>query len=42
VVGNREAKDGVVAVRARGRGDLGQKALAAFVAEVVDEANPAR
>jgi threonyl-tRNA synthetase len=42
VVGNREAKDGVVAVRGHGRGDLGQKALAAFVSEVVDEANPGR
>jgi threonyl-tRNA synthetase len=37
VVGAREAKDGVVAVRAHGKGDLGQKPLAGFVAEIVDE-----
>jgi threonyl-tRNA synthetase len=38
VVGEREAKDGLVAVRAHGKGDLGQKPLAAFVTELVDEA----
>jgi threonyl-tRNA synthetase len=38
VVGAREAKDGLVAVRAHGRGDLGQKPLEAFVTELVDEA----
>jgi threonyl-tRNA synthetase len=38
VVGVREAKDGLVAVRAHGRGDLGQKPLDTFVAELVDEA----
>ena len=37
VVGAREARDGVVAVRAHGRGDLGPKPLAGFVAEIVDE-----
>jgi threonyl-tRNA synthetase len=37
VVGAREAAEGMVAVRAHGRGDLGQKALAAFVTELVDE-----
>ncbi|MDH5269032.1 MAG: His/Gly/Thr/Pro-type tRNA ligase C-terminal domain-containing protein, partial [Candidatus Krumholzibacteria bacterium] len=42
VVGMREAEAGVVAVRAHGRGDQGQKALAAFVEEIVDEANPDR
>jgi len=38
VVGAREAKDALVAVRARGRGDLGQKRLSTFVSELVDEA----
>ncbi len=38
VVGEREAKDGVVAVRARGKGMVGTQALDAFVAEVVDAA----
>ncbi|HEX6789814.1 MAG TPA: threonine--tRNA ligase, partial [Candidatus Krumholzibacteria bacterium] len=38
VVGAREAESGMVAVRAHGRGDLGQKPLAAFVTELVDEA----
>jgi threonyl-tRNA synthetase len=38
VVGAREAKDNLVAVRAHGRGDLGQKPLASFVTELVDEA----
>jgi threonyl-tRNA synthetase len=38
VVGVREAAEGKVAVRAHGRGDLGQKPVAAFVAELVDEA----
>jgi threonyl-tRNA synthetase len=42
VVGAREAKDGLVAVRAHGRGDLGAKPLAAFVTELVDEAAGAR
>ncbi len=37
VVGMREAEAGVVAVRAHGRGDQGQKALAAFAEEIVDE-----
>jgi threonyl-tRNA synthetase len=37
VVGKREAEAGKVAVRAHGRGDLGQKPLAEFVAEIVDE-----
>jgi threonyl-tRNA synthetase len=37
VVGAREAKDGLVSVRAHGRGDLGQKPLTDFVAELVDE-----
>jgi threonyl-tRNA synthetase len=37
VVGAREAGDGLVSVRAHGRGDLGQRPLAAFVAEMVDE-----
>ncbi len=38
VVGAREAAEGKVSVRAHGRGDLGQKPLADFVAEMVDEA----
>jgi len=38
VVGAREAKDSLVAVRAHGRGDLGQKPLDTFVTELVDEA----
>jgi threonyl-tRNA synthetase len=38
VIGKREAEAGVVAVRGHGRGDLGQKPLATFVAEIVDEA----
>ncbi|HET6349329.1 MAG TPA: threonine--tRNA ligase [Candidatus Krumholzibacteria bacterium] len=37
VVGAREAKDGLVSVRAHGKGDLGQKPLADFVTELVDE-----
>lgn len=37
VVGEREAKDGVVAVRARGKGMVGTKALGDFVTEIVDE-----
>ncbi len=36
VVGEREAKEGVVAVRARGKGMAGTQPLDAFVAEVVD------
>jgi threonyl-tRNA synthetase len=42
VVGAREAKDGLVAVRAHGRGDLGQKPLGTFVTELVDEASGGR
>jgi threonyl-tRNA synthetase len=42
VVGKREAADGVVAVRAHGQGDLGQKPLEGFVREIVDEASGAR
>jgi threonyl-tRNA synthetase len=42
VVGAREAAEGKVSVRAHGRGDLGPKALDAFVAEMVDAAGPAR
>jgi threonyl-tRNA synthetase len=38
VVGAREAADGNVSVRAHGRGDLGQRPLDAFVAELVDDA----
>jgi threonyl-tRNA synthetase len=37
VVGEREAKEGVVAVRARGRGMVGTRPLETFVAEIVDE-----
>jgi threonyl-tRNA synthetase len=37
VVGEREAKEGRVSVRAHGRGDLGPKPLETFVAEMVDE-----
>ncbi len=37
VVGEREAKDGVVAVRAHGKGMVGTKPLEEFVREVVDE-----
>jgi threonyl-tRNA synthetase len=37
VVGGREAAQTLVAVRAHGRGDLGQKPLPAFVSELVDE-----
>jgi len=39
VVGEREAKDGVVAVRARGKGMVGTKPLDDFVREMVDEAS---
>jgi threonyl-tRNA synthetase len=42
VVGAREAAEGKVSVRAHGRGDLGSKPLASFVAEMVDEAAVAR
>jgi threonyl-tRNA synthetase len=42
VVGVREAREGLVSVRAHGRGDLGQKALEQFVTEMVDEASPDR
>jgi threonyl-tRNA synthetase len=42
VVGEREAKEGVVAVRARGKGMVGTRPLDAFVAEIVDEATAAR
>ena len=38
VIGAREATEELVAVRAHGRGDLGQKPLATFVTELVDEA----
>jgi threonyl-tRNA synthetase len=38
VVGAREAEAGNVSVRAHTRGDLGQKPLDEFIAEVVDEA----
>jgi threonyl-tRNA synthetase len=38
VVGEREAKEGVVAVRARGKGMVGTRPLDSFVAEIVDEA----
>jgi threonyl-tRNA synthetase len=38
VVGEREAKEGVVAVRAHGKGMVGTKPLDDFVREVVDEA----
>ena len=38
VVGEREAKEGVVAVRAHGKGMVGTKALDDFIREVVDEA----
>ena len=41
VVGEREATDGVVAVRARGKGMVGTKPLEDFVREVVDEAKVA-
>lgn len=37
VVGEREAQQGTVAVRARKEGDLGAKALAEFVDKIVDE-----
>ncbi len=37
VVGEREAKEGVVAVRVRGKGMVGTKPIEAFVTEVVDE-----
>jgi threonyl-tRNA synthetase len=42
VVGEREAKEGVVAVRARGKGMVGTRPLDAFVAEIVDEAGAGR
>jgi len=42
IVGAREAKDGLVSVRAHGRGDLGQKPLASFETEMVDEVAGAR
>lgn len=42
VVGAREAAEGKVSVRAHGRGDLGQKPLRDFVAEIVDEAAAGR
>jgi threonyl-tRNA synthetase len=42
VVGAREAAEEKVAVRAHGKGDLGAKPLAAFVAELVDEAAAGR
>jgi len=38
VVGAREAEQGAVSVRAHTRGDLGSRALADFLQEVVDEA----
>ncbi len=38
VVGEREAKEGVVAVRAHGKGMVGTKPLDDFIREVVDEA----
>jgi threonyl-tRNA synthetase len=38
VVGEREAKDGLVAVRVRGKGMTGTKPLDDFVREMVDEA----
>jgi len=37
VLGAREVGTGMVAVRARSKGDLGQKSLDDFVAEIVDE-----
>ena len=37
VVGQKEAEDGVVAVRHQKRGDLGVKALADFLAQVQEE-----
>ncbi|HXV13656.1 MAG TPA: threonine--tRNA ligase [Candidatus Krumholzibacteria bacterium] len=37
VVGEREAKEGAVAVRTRGKGMVGTKPLEAFVTEIVDE-----
>ena len=37
VVGAREMDNGTVAVRARGRGDLREKKLADFAAEVVGQ-----
>ena len=37
VVGAREADEGKVAVRARSRGDLGQRPLDEFLAEIIDE-----
>ena len=42
VVGEREAKDGVVAVRARGQGMVGTRPVEAFVAEVVDAVESGR
>jgi len=42
IVGAREAKEGLVSVRAHGKGDLGQKPLADFVTELVDEVANAR
>jgi threonyl-tRNA synthetase len=37
VVGDREALESAVSVRARGRGMVGSRPLASFVAEIVDE-----
>jgi len=42
VVGTREAAESKVAVRAHTRGDLGQKPLADFVTELVDEVGAGR
>lgn len=42
VVGEREAQEGLVAVRARGKGMVGTKPLADFVTEIVDEAAAGR
>jgi threonyl-tRNA synthetase len=42
VVGEREASEGAVAVRARGKGMVGTRPLETFVAEIVDEALSAR
>ena len=37
VIGDREASDGAVAVRSRSRGDLGARAVSAFVADALAE-----
>ncbi|HVZ20162.1 MAG TPA: threonine--tRNA ligase [Vicinamibacterales bacterium] len=37
VTGDREAAEGAVAVRSRSRGDLGSRALGAFIADALDE-----